>query len=91
MSEKVDTKLTVSRFARPGQEFSGRKEDFNEYKLGLGSIISCNPASSQDGKYIFTIFPDDPMNDGEYLGPQQFRTVEVPLHWRAMDPVPVNA
>ena len=81
MSEKADTKLTVSRFAKPGQQFSGRKEDFDEYKQGLMSMINCNSKTSSNGKYLFDVYPEDATVEGGYRVPQRYRKVEVPRHW----------
>ena len=85
MSDKTESKLTVSRFARPGQQFTGRKDDFTEYKQGLTSMISCNDKTSADGKYIFEVYPEDVATVSGYRIPQQYRVIPVPVHWRATD------
>ena len=85
MSDKTESKLTVSRFAKPGQQFTGRKDDFTEYKQGLASMINCSEKTSSDGKYLFEIFPDDVTEASGYQVPQRYRVIEVPVHWRAAD------
>ena len=85
MSDKSGSKLTVSRFAKPGQQFTGRKDDFLEYKQGLTSMISCNDKTSSDGKYLFEVYPEDVTEASGYRIPQQYRVIPVPVHWRALD------